>query len=183
VTVRAILPVTAALILTGCSGESHVSDAPRTALDRKAPSASLASSVAGTKETCPLTLPNGDMPSGADVGANHGNGKLWTAMWPHNVVIATPDYIGDDGSVEMKWGWWRGTTGKLRITGRRLDGDAPSLTAHIPDGYGKRGFQVSGISFPSEGCWEVTGAVGAVKLTFVTLILTAARYWPLAENG
>jgi hypothetical protein len=183
VTARATLLLTTTLILAGCSSESHVSDAPPTAPDRKAPAALLASSVAGTKGTCPLTLPNGDMPPGVDVGANHGNGRLWTAMWPHNVVIATPHYIGEDGSVWMKWGWWRGVTGKLRITGRRLDGEAPPLTAYIPDGYGRSGFQVSGISFPTEGCWEVTGAVGEVKLAFVTLILKAARYWPPAEDG
>jgi hypothetical protein len=107
---------------------------------------------------------------------NHGNGKIWTAMWPHNVVIATPDYIEADGSVGMKWPWWRGIKGKLKISGRRLDGKAPPLTAFLPD-YGRSGFQPSGISFPTEGCWEVTGALGGAKLTFVTLILKAARYW------
>ncbi len=116
-----------------------------------------------------------------DVGANHGNGKLWTTMWPHNVVIATPDYIEADGSIRMKWPWWRGVKGELTITGRRLDGKAPPLTAGIPDGYGTSGFQATGILFPTEGCWEVTGRVGEAKLTFVTLIHKAARYWPV--NG
>lgn len=113
---------------------------------------------------------------------NHGNGKLWTAMWPHNVVIATPDYIEPDGSVGMKWPWWRGVRGRLTITGRRLDAKAPPLTAGIPD-YGTSGFQPTGISFPTEGCWEVTGAVGDLELTFVTLVLKASRYWPLPEDG
>lgn len=179
---RAFLLATAALILAGCFGGSDSSDAPPT-LEKKTPAAALAAAAPATKGTCPLTLPNGSMPpAGYDVGANHGNGKLWTAMWPHNVVIATPDYIEPDGSVGMKWPWWRGVKGKLTITGRRLDGNAPPLTAYIPD-YGKRGFQSSGISFPTEGCWEVTGAVGDAKLTFVTLILKASRYWPMAENG
>jgi hypothetical protein len=113
---------------------------------------------------------------------NHGNGKLWTAMWPYNVVIATPPYIDADGSVGMKWPWWRGVRGKLRITGHRLDGDAPPLTAAIPHGYSDTGFQPSGISFPTAGCWEVTGAVGDAKLTFVTLVLKAERYWPLPDE-
>jgi hypothetical protein len=183
VTARATLLVTAALILTSCSGDPDSSDAPQPTVEWEAPAVALAASVAATEGTCPLTLPNGDMPPGADVGANHGNGKLWTAMWPYNVVIATPHYVGADGSVSMKWGWWRGVTGKLRITGRRLDGDAPPLTAYVPDGYGRSGFQVSGITFPTEGCWEVTGAVGEAELTFVTLILKAERYWPLPETG
>jgi hypothetical protein len=167
-----------ALILAGCSSGSDAR--PSAAKDRPA---SLTASFPATKGTCPLTLPNGrDFPADNDVGANHGNGKLWTTMWPHNVVIATPDYIAADGSVGMKWPWWwRGVKGKLTITGRRLDGKAPPLTAEIPTGYGQ-GFQPSGISFPTEGCWEVTGSVGDAKLTFVTLILKASRYWPLADE-
>jgi hypothetical protein len=71
----------------------------------------------------------------------------------------------------------------LTIEARRLDGKAPPLRADIPDGYGDKGFQPSGIHFPTEGCWKVTGTVGNAKLTFVTLILRAARYWPMDEDG
>jgi hypothetical protein len=121
-------------------------------------------------------------PEHPDSGMNHGNGRIWTAMWPHNVVIATRDYIELDGSIAMKWGWWRGVDGKLTISGHRLDRRAPPLTAYIPSGYGTTGFQATGLLFPTEGCWEVTGTVGDAKLTFVTLVLKAARYWPLAES-
>ena len=179
---RVVLLATAALILAGCFGGSDASDA-QPAVKKKKPAASLASAPA-TRGTCPLTLPNGRTPPGGNAaGMNHGNGKLWTAMWPHNVVIATPDYIERDGSVGMKWPWWRGARGKLTIIGRRLDGEAPPLAAVIPSGYGTSGFQPSGISFPTEGCWKVTGAAGGAKLTFVTLILKASRYWPLAKDG
>lgn len=174
---------TPVLFLVGCSGGSDASDGRPTTQSGKSAEA-LAVSRPATQGTCPLTLPNGRKPPGEnDVGANHGNGRLWTTMWPHNVVIATPDYIAPDGSVGMKWPWWwRGVEGKLAIMGRRLDGEAPPLTAAIPAGYEGRGFQPSGISFPTEGCWEVTGAVGDAKLTFVTLVLKASRYWPLAEE-
>ncbi|MDE3111597.1 MAG: hypothetical protein KGK34_01490 [Chloroflexota bacterium] len=40
----------------------------------------------------------------------------------------------------------------------------------MPDGYGDTGFQASGVLFPTEGCWEITGAVGNSTLTFVTLV-------------
>ncbi len=57
------------------------------------------------------------------------------------------------------------------IEGRRLDAPAPSLRAHVPEGYGETGFQSTAIDFPSEGCWEVTGRAGAASLTFVTLVV------------
>jgi hypothetical protein len=143
----------AALIPAGCLGSSAATDA-RVAADKASAHASVRS-VSETSGVCPLTLPNGRMPPGGkDVGANHGNGKVWTALWPHNVVLATPDYVAVDGSVVMKWPWWwrRTLGGELTITGRRLDGAAPPLTAYLPDGY-EAGFRPSGITFPSQGCW------------------------------
>jgi hypothetical protein len=77
----------------------------------------------------------------------------------------------------MKWPWWRGVRGKIEIEGRRLDAPAPPLRAWIPDGYDHSSFQATGLSFPTEGCWEVTGRVrdsaGSVmaSLTFVTLVV------------
>jgi len=91
-------------------------------------------------------------------------------------VIATPDEIEKDGSIGMKWPWWRGPKGALRITGRRLDDNAGPLVADISRSYGSSGFQPSGIFFPTEGCWQVTGAVGQARLTFVTLVLEASKY-------
>ncbi|MGH2995251.1 MAG: hypothetical protein ACRDON_04930 [Gaiellaceae bacterium] len=115
-------------------------------------------------------------------GDSYGNGKLWTQFWPHNVVIVGPGFIVEEGSIRMKWPWWRGVRGQLVIAGRRLGGNAPPLTAEIPAGYGSSGFQPSAIFFPSEGCWEVTGSVGTVDLTFVTLVLKASTYG-LKEKG
>jgi hypothetical protein len=122
-------------------------------------------------------------PGGENVGANHGNGEMWTAMWPHNVLIATPDYVETDGSIWMKWPWWwrRRFGTDLVITGRRLDASAPPLTAHVPEGY-ESGFAPSGITFPEDGCWKITGHVGEARLTFVTLVFKAARYWPADER-
>jgi hypothetical protein len=56
------------------------------------------------------------------------------------------------------WSSWRCPPGRRRI-------------ADVPDGYGTTGFQASGVTFPAEGCWEVTGRVGEAGLTFVTLVL------------
>lgn len=57
------------------------------------------------------------------------------------------------------------------VTGRRLDAPAPPLRADVPAGYGRTGFQASGVSFRTEGCWEVTGKVRQTTLTFVTFVI------------
>jgi hypothetical protein len=101
----------------------------------------------------------------------YGNGSLWVGgLWPHGVVIMTADDVNPDGSLGMKFGWYRLTSGFLAITGRRLDAPAPPLSAHASD-YGLTGFNASGVDFPAEGCWQVTGRVGGVALSFVTLVI------------
>jgi len=75
----------------------------------------------------------------------------------------------------MKFPWWRMVRGRLQITGRRLDAPAPPLLAYVPDGYGPIGFQATGVKFPTEGCWEVTGTVGQANLTFVTFVIKRER--------
>lgn len=120
---------------------------------------------------CPITRPNQSPPPGRTFGADfHGNGAIWVGVPDSNVVVWNSER---DGSVRMKFGWWREVEGKLVIEGRRLDGTGPPLRADVPEGYGERGFQPSGIVFPTEGCWEVTGRAGASSLTFVTLVLAA----------
>jgi hypothetical protein len=105
----------------------------------------------------------------------HGNGKLWTVLWANGTVLFQPNgpgFIGEDGSLSMKWPWYRGVQGRLTITGRRLDGPAPPLRADIPEGYRETGFQATALIFPTEGCWEVTGQVGETSpLTFVTRVI------------
>lgn len=126
---------------------------------------------AAASGTCPVTRPNGSRPPGSTFGDEfHGNGKLWVGVPPSDVVVDEPD---PSGAVDEKFGWWRGVTGALRIDGRHVDGPAPPLRASIPDGYGDTGFQSTAITFPVEGCWEVTGRAGDAALTFTTLVLAS----------
>ena len=95
------------------------------------------------------------------------NGRLAAGILPDGGSRAT---VAEDGSIHAKVGWWRGTPGRLRIAGRRIDGMAPPLRAHVPPGYGHRGFQPTGLVFPTVGCWEVVGRVGGARLRFVVQV-------------
>lgn len=121
--------------------------------------------------SCPATPANHSMPPGEKSGPGrytHGNGRLWVEFGPENPKT----FIYPDDRF-VKFGWWRGpmAQGKLTIEGRRLDAPASPLAVSIPDGYGDTGFQASGILFPSEGCWAITGKAGNASLTFVTWVV------------
>jgi hypothetical protein len=132
----------------------------------------VTSALVGTPSSCPVTVANGSTPPGErPTPGYHGNGQLWTSLWPDGMVLMRPEDTGSDGSMAMKWPWWRGVQGQLVIEGRRLDAPAPSLQADIPAGYGATGFQVTALLFPTEGCWEVTGHVGEASLTFVVRVV------------
>ena len=163
---RLVVGVAISLGLIGCSSPSTSS----TSVVSPLPSAVASAQVTGA---CPVTLANGSTPPGVPPsvsGVNHGNGAVWVDVYPGGKVVAQPDQVDRDGSVDMKFPWWRGSVGQLVVTGRRLDGPSPPLRAYIPSGYGSSGFQATGLIFPTEGSWEVIGRVGKHTLTFVTLV-------------
>jgi hypothetical protein len=127
--------------------------------------------------SCPRTLGTSapeSIPGGGFFGAgsSFGNGKLWVGgLWPDGIIEADPRFVDAEGAASMKFGWWRVEPGKLTITGKRADASAPPASGDAPDGYGDVGFQASGVSFPTEGCWVITGTVGGTSLTFVTFVI------------
>jgi hypothetical protein len=120
-----------------------------------------------------VTIPAGVESGGRHDPYHHGDSDLSVALWSNGIVLFHQGGHGfrtRDGGLGTKFGWRRGVTGKLKITGRRLDAAAPPLRAHIPFGYGERGFQSTYIIFPTTGCWEVTGKAAEASLTFVTQV-------------
>ena len=134
---------------------------------------------------CDVTTPNGIVGGSSERNAgSHGNTWLSVGpvagLWPEGTVVFAPGgsgFITGDGALGMKFGWERGARGRLKVTGRRLDSEAPPLRSNVPCCYGENGetgFQASHLIFPTPGCWEVTAQVGEheeSKLTFVTRVV------------
>jgi hypothetical protein len=100
------------------------------------------------------------------VALSPANGHIVAGKLPGGGVRAT---IRTDGKIDAKVGWWRAGERLIRITGHRLDAIAPRLTAHVPEGY-SRGFQATGLHFPTPGCWRVTGSYAGRSLSFTVLV-------------
>jgi len=120
------------------------------------------------------TRPPAPVPRSFDYGnasiamaLNPPNGHLVAGRLPTGGSRAT---INPNGSIDAKYGWWRaGDDARLKISGHRLDTAAPPLVAHIPNGYGA-GFQATGLTFPTTGCWRVTGTFKSAKLSFTVRV-------------
>jgi hypothetical protein len=143
------------------------------------PMVGLGGVSAGSSFACPVTRPNGLQPPATGNAymagrGDYGNAWLWTSLWiwGEDGVHVPATAVDADGVAQgLKWSWYRFVPGTLSITGRRLDAVvAPPLTAWVPSGYGNRGFQATGVTFPTEGCWEVTGHLGEANLTFVVSV-------------
>lgn len=121
-------------------------------------------------------MPTHDPPPGETTNAWYvGNGKIWAGVWPGGVILARPSDMQPDGSISMKFPFWRAAPGgPLALSGRRLDAPAGPASAVIPSGYGYSGFQATGLNFPSPGCWELTATAGSETLTFVTEVRAPA---------
>jgi hypothetical protein len=135
---------------------------------------------------CPVTLPADPVfkapePLSADApwpgifwfGTEH----LWTALDTNGVWEGLPK--NPDGYTQ-KIMWWSSLFSlrdelepALVVFGRRLDAEAPALkfygaTNAMADDIGEA--MLTGVNFPTEGCWEVTGQYKKTGLTFVVWI-------------
>jgi len=73
---------------------------------------------------------------------------------------------GDDGNKVI---WIRPQGSELTITGRRIDGPSPPLRVQFPAIY-PWSFQVTGLYFPTPGCWEIVAHAGNSELRITTRV-------------
>ena len=141
---------------------------------------SLLSAQASRFDSCHVTTPNSIVAGSSERNeGSYGNALLSVGpfgLWPNGTVVFKPGGAGfqtQHGALGMKFGWTRGIRGKLNVTGRRIDGEAPPLRFETGTPNSDSGFLASYLIFPTPGCWEVTGQVGDredSKITFVTRV-------------
>jgi hypothetical protein len=132
-------------------------------------------------DECNVTVPNGIVAGSAEPKEwSYGNALLSVGpfgLWPEGTIVFKPGGPGfrtRNGALGMKFGWTRGVRGRLKVSGRRLDGPAGDVVLEAPAGYGDMGFQASYLIFDAPGCWEVTAQVGErqeSKIVFITRVV------------
>jgi hypothetical protein len=106
-----------------------------------------------------------------------GTDRLWTALPLTGTWSGLPHYTPTDPTYRQKLAFWRQgydphsePRPNLTVTGKRIDGRAGPLQS---DGKGNGSwtkddqFIMTGINFPTLGCWEITGHYETDELTFV----------------
>jgi hypothetical protein len=134
-------------------------------------------------ESCPVTkppdppfIPPPPYPTNT-TGFWFGTEKLWTHLPDKGAWNGLPHYSPSDPTFRQKIFFWRDgynwrieSPPHLIVTGRRLDATAPPLVfggANAGWGDKEHAFIVTGVNFPTRGCWQVTGDYDGDKLTFV----------------
>jgi hypothetical protein len=115
-------------------------------------------------KTCPVS---GD--------GRYGNGLLSTTLPDDGILIARRDPAG----LFQKLGWLPHTAfpDALIVRGERLDAPSSPMRVlavrwgHSSSGPGARGGWASAVTFPSEGCWRITGRVQDVTLSYVVKVV------------
>jgi hypothetical protein len=109
-----------------------------------------------------------------------GTDRLWTALPETGAWIGLGHYTPSDPTFRQKLFFWRQgydahaeTQAKLTVSGSRIDTPAQPLQIDGP-GTGSwtadDQFLVTGINFPTIGCWEITGRYENDEVIFVVWV-------------
>jgi hypothetical protein len=139
------------------------------------------SGIVFAADGCPVTQPPDPAfvpPSGYPTATGNsfhvGTPKLWVLVHPgpwRSLPVWPEGY-------RQKIVWWSegydahaDPLPEITITGRRLDGDAPPMVVTGANGsWTTVDFIMSGVNFPTTGCWEIAGRFKGAEVKFVVLI-------------
>ncbi len=146
--------------------------------------ATIAPTIAADPAGCPITRPPNPPfappapPAPASESAPfgefwYGTPALWTLLRPDGTWSGLPYH---DGATGQKVFWWSRDykwESPLTVTGVRIDGSAPPLSASaatnaFADDIGSS--ILVGVDIPSAGCWKITGHLKGVDLSFVVWV-------------
>jgi hypothetical protein len=109
-----------------------------------------------------------------------GSEKLWAELSADGTWRSWGTLKPDDFVYSNKLPWFRIQSafskkdGQLTVTGKRLDGPAPSFTANFESNSFRRdednAMIMSGMNIPTFGCWEITGHYKDQELTFTVWV-------------
>lgn len=109
-----------------------------------------------------------------------GTEKLWTALPADGTWRSWTALQPDDFVYSNKFAWLRmhpafsQKDGQLTVTGKRLDGPAPSFTSSFDSNAFRRdddnAWIITMINIPTFGCWEITGHYKDQELTFTVWV-------------
>ncbi len=166
----------AALLLAGCAPMSLQPSSPAQLLQSpvvEAPMIEVAmgeaveadpASASVSTTVCPVTQTFQDQPPDDPNADPFGFGN-WHINADRTLWVGIPPSgVWHTGGEKVIWIRPAGT--ELVISGQRLDVEAEPLRVEAPCCY-PTGFEVNGLYFPTEGCWEVIATAGEHELHFV----------------
>lgn len=152
--------------------------------------------------SCPVTAPPAvpfTPPHPYELGNNSfwlGTEKLWTAVRKSGEVWGwAPRAPGHEHEVQPLTSktFWASVDFKyreeyppeLKVTGKRLDGDAPPLLTLQPTNAfpGPAAAMLVGVYVPTPGCWEITGDYKGQKLSFVVWVQPVNHVKPVKQGN
>jgi hypothetical protein len=141
----------------------------------------ICSALAFAADSCPVTkpphlafVPPSMYPEASGKSFYAGTPKLWVLVFPspwRGLPVWPEGY-------RQKIAWWsEGYDAKadpipaIAISGRRLDRNAPPLVVTGANGsWTTVDFIMSGVNFPTTGCWEITGRFKGAEVKFVVSV-------------
>jgi len=122
-----------------------------------------------------------------------GTEKLWIALPKSGSVWGwVPRAPGHEHDLTAKvfWGsvdfdYRKEYPPQLKVTGRRLDGDAPPLVVDKVTNaiFVPHAAMLAGVWTPTPGCWEITGDYRGQKLSFVVWVRSEVRSQKSVKQG